>query len=151
MRKIAQTIGFLGPAACLMLASFTEDPLISSFYVIGALGLTSFSTAGLYCNHQDLSPQYSSFLLGLTNTAAAFQGIFGIWLTGLLLDQTGSWAISLFSPSILFFILGSAVFIRYGEGEVQDFSDDHKFAIEEKLNQKKNEILNRFNFLKLKS
>ena len=48
----------------------------------GALGLASFSLAGLYCNHADLSPRYAPFLLGLTNTSGAVPGIIGVVVTG---------------------------------------------------------------------
>ena len=50
--------------------------------VTGALGLASFSLAGLYCNHADLSPRYAPFLLGLTNTSGAVPGIIGVVVTG---------------------------------------------------------------------
>ncbi len=47
-----------------------------------SLGLASFSLAGLYCNHADLSPRYASVLLGLTNTSGALPGIVGVAFTG---------------------------------------------------------------------
>lgn len=47
-----------------------------------ALGLASFSLAGLYCNHADLSPRYAPVLLGLTNTSGAVPGIVGVAVTG---------------------------------------------------------------------
>ena len=54
-----------------------------------ALGLGSWSLAGLYCNHADLSPRHAPILLGLTNTGGAVPGILGVAITGLLLDSTG--------------------------------------------------------------
>lgn len=47
-----------------------------------SLGLASFSLAGLYCNHADLSPRYASVLLGITNTSGALPGIVGVAITG---------------------------------------------------------------------
>lgn len=47
-----------------------------------SLGLASFSLAGLYCNHADLSPRYASVLLGMTNTSGALPGIVGVAFTG---------------------------------------------------------------------
>ena len=47
-----------------------------------ALGLASFSLAGLYCNHADLSPRYACVLLGMTNTSGALPGIVGVAVTG---------------------------------------------------------------------
>ena len=43
-------------------------------------------STGLYCNHQDLSEQYSSLLLGITNTAGALTGVLGARLV--LMDET---------------------------------------------------------------
>ena len=42
--------------------------------IAASLGLSSFSLAGLYCNHADLSPRHASLLLGLTNTCGAIPG-----------------------------------------------------------------------------
>lgn len=47
-----------------------------------SLGLASFSLAGLYCNHADLSPRYAPILLSLTNTTGAVPGIIGVACTG---------------------------------------------------------------------
>ena len=77
VRKLAQGTAFLGPAAALTAASLVEDPAEKVALITASLGLSSFATAGLYCNHQDLSPKYASILLGLTNTSGAVPGIFG--------------------------------------------------------------------------
>ena len=52
--------------------------------ITAALGLASFSLAGLYCNHADLSPRYAPVLLGLTNTSGAIPGIIGVVISGAL-------------------------------------------------------------------
>lgn len=89
--------------------------------------MASFSLAGLYCNHADLSPRHAPVLLGLTNTVGAVPGIIGVAVTGALLDATGSWPVALFTPSIVFFLLGSAAFTAYGRAEQQDFDDNTPF------------------------
>ncbi|KAK9822812.1 hypothetical protein WJX81_002343 [Elliptochloris bilobata] len=82
VRRLAQATAFLGPAACLTAAAFTED-----------------------------GPQ----------TVCA------------LLDQTGSWPLALFAPSVFFFLTGIAVFAGLGTSDAQDFSDNGPFWIERKL------------------
>lgn len=92
VRKLAQCTAFLGPSLCLLAASYPPFATKNLIFLTAALGLSSFSLAGgwarrsdgiefcasgLYCNHQDLSPRYSSFLLGITNTAGAMPGILG--------------------------------------------------------------------------
>lgn len=98
--------------------------------ITAGLGLASFSLAGLYCNHADLSPRYAPVLLGLTNTAAAIPGIIGVTITGAILDKTGSWSLALFVPSIIFFVTGSVVFATFGSSDLQSFENDAPFAVE---------------------
>ena len=57
-------------------------PALPAVLVTLSLGLASFSLAGLYCNHADLSPRYASVLLGMTNTTGALPGIVGVAFTG---------------------------------------------------------------------
>lgn len=130
VRKLAQCIAFLGPLACLSTASISDDGMTKVICIAAALGLSNFSLAGLYCNHQDLSPKYASAMLGITNTVGALPGIAGVTIAGWLLDQTGSWTTSLFLPSMLFFVSGAIVYGMYGSGEAQDLSDNEPFQIE---------------------
>lgn len=177
-RKAAQCIAFLVPTACLLAVSSGSEelsPAASVALITAALGISSFSLAGLYCTHQvrllrqgvahtvllrpaclpacalccvrrvkqgcqtlcqatyslrsihrtsppqDLSPKYSSALLGLTNTAGAIPGIVGVAATGLIYDATGSWASSLFLPTAFFLTTGAAVYTLLGSNEAEDF------------------------------
>ena len=96
-------------------------------FITAALGLASFSLAGLYCNHADLSPRHAPVLLGLTNTVGAVPGIVGVAVTGALLDVTGSWPVALFAPSVTLFLVGGTVFTKWGSADRQDFSDNTPF------------------------
>ena len=135
VRKCAQTIAFIGPALCLSGASFVDDDPISSIALITlSLGISSFSLAGLYCNHADLSPKYAPVLIGATNTVGAIPGIVGVVLVGKIYDSTDSWALSLFAPSITLFVLGAIVFWVFGTARQQNFerkSRNVKFGWEE--------------------
>eukprot|EP00210_Caulerpa_lentillifera_P007326 g7002.t1 len=133
VRKLAQCTAFFGPSICLVLASCPPLASWTIFLLTAALGLSGFSLAGLYCNHQDLSNTYSSVLLGITNTAGALPGILGVAATGALLDRTQSWPVALFAPSIFFFVTGSMVFTLYGSGEEASFDNNEPFAIEKAL------------------
>lgn len=135
VRKLCQSLAFLGPSVCLLGAALSDDAAWSAGCVALSLGLASFSMAGLYCNHQDLSPKYSSFLLGFTNTAASIPGIVGVWLTGYLLDKWGSWEVALFFPSILFFLMGTVCFLTFGTSQEQSFKDNAPFEIEHRLRE----------------
>jgi ACS family sodium-dependent inorganic phosphate cotransporter len=130
VRKLAQCTAFLGPSLCLLGAALTDDSTATVGFITAALGLASFSLAGLYCNHADISPRYAPVLLGLTNTSGAIPGIIGVTISGAIYDQTGSWPLALFAPSIFFFLTGSAVFTAFGRSELQDFSNTQPFGFE---------------------
>jgi ACS family sodium-dependent inorganic phosphate cotransporter len=121
VRKLAQSIAFLVPTACLLAAAASDDSTLTVAAITAALGISSFSLAGLYCTHQDLSPRYSSALLGVTNTSGAVPGIVGVAVTGMLYDQTGSWPLALFIPTSLFLVTGAAAYVLAGSNDPEDF------------------------------
>nr|TKS10298.1 putative anion transporter 6, chloroplastic [Populus alba] len=125
VRKICQTIAFLSPALCMTLSSV--DLGLPPWEIVGiltaGLALSSFALSGLYCTHQDMSPEYASILLGITNTVGAIPGIVGIPLTGYLLDTTHSWSISLFVPSIFFYLTGTIVWLAFASSKPSNFSN----------------------------
>ncbi|KAL7134608.1 hypothetical protein ABFS83_11G038900 [Erythranthe nasuta] len=124
VRKICQTIAFLSPATCMILSSVNLglSPLELVSILTGGLALSSFALSGLYCTHQDISPEYASVLLGITNTVGAVPGIVGVTLTGYLLDSTHSWGMSLFAPSIFFYLTGTVVWLAFASSKPQTFS-----------------------------
>lgn len=130
VRKAAQAAAFLGPALCLGAVCVTESGPATVALITLSLGFASFSLAGLYCNHADLSPKYAPVLLGLTNTSGAIPGIMGVTFTGFLYDKTSSWEWALFLPSVFFFLTGSLTFALFGSAERQDFSNDEPFGAE---------------------
>ncbi|GBF95767.1 anion transporter chloroplastic-like [Raphidocelis subcapitata] len=139
VRKGAQSVAFLVPTACLLAAAAGNDALspgASVALITAALGVSSFSLAGLYCTHQDISPKYASALLGLTNTAGAVPGIVGIAATGLLYDATSSWAVALFLPTAAFLVTGAVVYGLAGSNAPEDFDApgaDAPFGWEDRL------------------
>ncbi|CAI0388784.1 unnamed protein product [Linum tenue] len=104
----------------------TVDLGLPPWEVVGiltaGLALSSFALSGLYCTHQDISPEYASILLGITSTSGAVPGIVGVALTGYLLDTTHSWTISLFAPSIFFYLTGTIVWLVFASSKPQNFS-----------------------------
>ncbi|KAF2600998.1 hypothetical protein F2Q68_00007587 [Brassica cretica] len=65
VRKICQTIAFLAPAICMTLSSVDIGlpPWEIAGILTAGLALSSFALSGLYCTHQDISPEYASILL----------------------------------------------------------------------------------------
>jgi len=122
VRKIMQSVAFIAPSACMVACTASEDPQLATWLLPVGIGFQAFSLAGLYCNHQDLSPKYASVLSGATHLVASLPGVFGVPFTGWLLDHTGSWSVSLFAPCLFFYVSGIAVYAKYGSGDQQNFA-----------------------------
>ncbi|CAK9258764.1 unnamed protein product [Sphagnum jensenii] len=124
VRKVCQSIAFLAPAACMTIASATPNinPWVDVAILTAGIGLSSFALAGLYCTHQDISPKYAGILLGITNTAGAIPGVLGVALVGIIFDQTHSWNLALFAPSIFFYLTGIIVWNVFASSEPQTFT-----------------------------
>ncbi|KAH8948774.1 hypothetical protein BDL97_11G111300 [Sphagnum fallax] len=124
VRKVCQSIAFLAPAACMTIASATPNinPWVDVAILTAGIGLSSFALAGLYCTHQDISPKYAGILLGITNTAGAIPGVLGVALVGIIFDQTHSWNLALFAPSIFFYLTGIMVWNVFASSEPQTFT-----------------------------
>eukprot|EP00195_Chlamydomonas_chlamydogama_P013101 CAMPEP_0202904050 /NCGR_PEP_ID=MMETSP1392-20130828/27648_1 /ASSEMBLY_ACC=CAM_ASM_000868 /TAXON_ID=225041 /ORGANISM="Chlamydomonas chlamydogama, Strain SAG 11-48b" /LENGTH=531 /DNA_ID=CAMNT_0049591503 /DNA_START=299 /DNA_END=1894 /DNA_ORIENTATION=- len=138
VRKLAQCTAFLVPSALLLAACHpyvVDSTVLTVAAITASLGISSFSLAGLYCTHQDMSPKYASAMLGLTNTIGAVPGILGVATVGLLFDATSSWELALFVPSAAFMITGAAAYTLYGRNDPTDFDnlDNSPFAWEQRL------------------
>ncbi|GFR49337.1 hypothetical protein Agub_g11299 [Astrephomene gubernaculifera] len=92
VRKVMQSIGFLGPALFLSQLGSVGSAAGAVACMVGAQGLDAFSQAGLYANHQDIGPRYAGVLLGLSNTAGVLAGVVGSLVTGHLLQAAGGCA-----------------------------------------------------------
>ncbi|KAJ1403525.1 MFS transporter superfamily [Sesbania bispinosa] len=87
VRKIMQSIGFLGPAFFLTQLSHVKTPAMAVLCMACSQGSDAFSQSGLYSNHQDIGPRYAGVLLGLSNTAGVLAGVFGTAATGYILQR----------------------------------------------------------------
>ena len=50
------------------------------------------AAGGFIVNHADIGPKYTGTLMGITNMLGAIPGIIGVYLSGLILNEFGSWA-----------------------------------------------------------
>ncbi|MGE0824076.1 MAG: ACS family MFS transporter [Candidatus Binatia bacterium] len=116
VRKLMQSIGFLGAATFLTLISGVTTVGLAIFYMCCALGLGSFALSGFAVNHLDIGPRYAGILLGFSNTAGTLPGIIGVTLTGMILDATGSWQL-VFLISAGIYVFGVVVWWLFATGE----------------------------------
>ncbi|KAJ4725619.1 Ascorbate transporter, chloroplastic [Melia azedarach] len=115
VRKIMQSIGFLGPAFFLTQLSHVNSPAMAVLCMACSQGTDAFSQSGLYSNHQDIAPRYSGVLLGLSNTAGVLAGVLGTAATGYIL-QHGSWD-DVFKVSVGLYLVGTVVWNLFSTGE----------------------------------
>ncbi|KAF6157727.1 hypothetical protein GIB67_037300 [Kingdonia uniflora] len=104
VRKIMQSVGFLGPAFFLSQLSRVKTPALAVLCMACSQGCDAFSQSGLYSNHQDIGPRYSGVLLGLSNTAGVLAGVFGSW------DDV-------FKVSVALYLVGTLVWNLFSTGE----------------------------------
>eukprot|EP01025_Chloroclados_australasicus_P038713 TRINITY_DN3997_c0_g1_i1.p2 TRINITY_DN3997_c0_g1~~TRINITY_DN3997_c0_g1_i1.p2 ORF type:complete len:545 (+),score=92.95 TRINITY_DN3997_c0_g1_i1:374-2008(+) len=132
VRKMAQGIAFVGAAVCMLACAFftpMSGEIISglSVWLLVAFMSLSFvfsawARAGLYCNHQDLSPKFAGALLGMSNTAGALPGVFGVTSVGILLDWTSSWATALFIPIAACQLFGFVIYTIFASSRRQPWN-----------------------------
>ncbi|KAJ3680748.1 hypothetical protein LUZ60_015237 [Juncus effusus] len=115
VRKVMQSIGFLGPAFFLTQLSHVHDPVMAVLCMACSQGTDAFSQSGLYSNHQDIGPRYAGVLLGLSNTAGVLAGVLGTAATGYIL-QHGSWD-DVFKVSVGLYLVGTVIWNLFSTGE----------------------------------
>ncbi|GFZ02234.1 phosphate transporter 4;2 [Actinidia rufa] len=104
VRKIMQSIGFIGPGVALLLLNYAKTPVVASIFITVALSLSSFSQAGFLLNMQDIAPQYAGFLHGISNSAGTFAAIVSTIGTGYFVQWLGSFQAFLTVTAGLYFI-----------------------------------------------
>jgi len=115
VRKLMQTIGLVGSAACLLLLREAGSANVALILVCSAAGALAITTSGFAPNGFDLAPRYADVIFGISNTFATIPGIVGVAVTGWLIDQTGSYAAPfLLAASIS--VVGALVFLIFGTG-----------------------------------
>jgi len=116
VRKALQVVGSAGPAIALIALAGTSSPNAAVALLTIALGLGAFSYAGFASNHLDISPQHAGAIFGISNTAGTIPGIIGVALTGVLVDQTGSYASAFYVTAGIYFF-GLAFYLVFATGK----------------------------------
>ncbi|KAK4744272.1 hypothetical protein SAY87_010584 [Trapa incisa] len=108
VRKIMQSIGFIGPGIALLCLNCANSPVIAAVYITAALSLSSFSQAGFLLNIQDIAPQCAGFIHGIANSAGTFAAIISTIGTGYFVQWLGSFKAFLTVTAVLYLV--TAVF-----------------------------------------
>ncbi|KAJ4970623.1 hypothetical protein NE237_003722 [Protea cynaroides] len=104
VRKIMQSIGFIGPGASLLCLNYAKTPTAAAMLLTVGLSLSSFSQAGFLLNIQDIAPQYAGFLHGIANSFGTIAAIISTIGTGYFVQWLGSFQAFLTLTAALYFI-----------------------------------------------
>ncbi|CAL9002734.1 unnamed protein product [Prunus brigantina] len=103
VRKIMQSIGFIGPGVSLLCLNYANTPTDAAVLLTAALCFSSFSQAGFLLNIQDIAPQHAGFLHGISNSAGTFAAIVSTIGTGYFVQWLGSFQAFLTVTAVLYF------------------------------------------------
>jgi len=118
VRKLMQAIGFGGVAAGLAVVGYVETAWMAIGIMTVGSALGAFVTGGFAVNHMDIAPKHAGTLMGITNTAGTIPGIIGVYVSGLILDMTGSWTL-VFQVAAGITAFGLVVFLLFARGTKQ--------------------------------
>ncbi|KAL5806975.1 hypothetical protein ACOSQ3_029856 [Xanthoceras sorbifolium] len=110
VRKIMQSIGFIGPAISLLCLNYAKSPVVAAILITAALSLGSFSQAGYLLNIQEIAPEWAGFLHGLSNSAGTLAAIISTIGTGYFVQWLGSFQAFLTLTAGLYFV--TAIFFN---------------------------------------
>ncbi|MEO1136432.1 MAG: ACS family MFS transporter [Pseudomonadota bacterium] len=116
VRKLAQSISLGGLALALFLVSFVDTVWIAVALMSLATALKGFSAGGVAPNHMDIAPNHSGTLFGISNTIGTLPGVIGIYISGLILEFTGSWTL-VFQVAATFALIGLVFYVLLARAE----------------------------------
>ncbi|XP_015792496.1 putative inorganic phosphate cotransporter isoform X2 [Tetranychus urticae] len=121
-RKIANTIGLIGPAICivgLVLAKCDIHWIIAALFL--SMALNGFTYSGFNITHVDMSPDYAGTLMGITNCIANVAGILAPVYAGIMNSKEislESWSRTFYTSTAVY-VVTSFIFIFFGSAELQ--------------------------------
>ncbi|XP_020571138.1 probable anion transporter 3, chloroplastic [Phalaenopsis equestris] len=116
VRKIMQSIGFIGPGVALLCLKYAQSPTVAAVLMTISLSFSSFSQAGFLLNMQDIAPNCAGFLHGITNAAGTLAAIVSTIGAGYFVEWLGSFQAFLTLTSIIYFI-ATIFWNRYATAE----------------------------------
>ena len=116
VRRLMQTIGFGGLTGSLLLVGHFDSVYTAITIMAVGSALGAFVTGGFSVNHMDVAPRHAGTLMGITNTAGAIPGVIGVYVTGMILELTGSWVL-VFSVAGGITCFGLIFYLLFASGE----------------------------------
>lgn len=86
VRKFFNNVSFFAQMVFLLLAAYFTNKIHIVICISLSIGLGAFSMSGFLANTLDIAPQFSSIVLGISNTIATLPGLIAPIVTGFILD-----------------------------------------------------------------
>jgi ACS family sodium-dependent inorganic phosphate cotransporter len=116
VRKLITSIGLGGVGVFLILLPSAPSVTSALTLMCCATGALSLCNAGFAPNCFDIAPRHAGVIWGISNSFATLPGIFGVFVTGWLVDRTGGFAVPFFVTGAIA-LAGAVVFLLFGSGE----------------------------------
>lgn len=101
VRKFAQVSGLAGVGVVLIALPASPSLTWAVSAMCLATGFLGFSQAGFAPNCLDIAPRHAEVVYGISNTVATLPGLFGVLVTGWLVDRTGSFAAAFYATAVV--------------------------------------------------
>ena len=88
-----QTVGFGGSALVLAFVGYIDSVVLAIALMSLGNVFSGCMAGGFGVNHLDIAPRGAGVIMGLSNTAGTIPGIIGVYVSGLILETTGSWVL----------------------------------------------------------
>lgn len=118
VRKLFQAAGLSAGGIFLLQLHGAGSVTAGLVLMCCATGAWSLCCAGFAPNCFDIAPRYAAVIWGLSNTVATLPGIIGIFVTGWLVDRTGSYSAP-FLLTAAVSIFGALMYLMLASGERQ--------------------------------
>jgi len=116
VRKLITSLGLGGVGFFLIMLPGAPSVTSGLILMCCATGALSLCNAGFAPNCFDIAPRHASVIWGISNSFATLPGIFGVFVTGWLVDRTGSFAVPFFATGAIA-LAGAVVFLLFGSGD----------------------------------
>ena len=111
VRRVLQSLAFAGIAIAMLLLTVGDSLIFSVTVITVSNALTALSVGGFATNHLDIAPNQSGLLMGVTNTLAALASSASVFVSGWILDITGSWD-AVFQTAAGVSVFGAVIYAR---------------------------------------
>ena len=118
VRKLLNSIGFFGSAACLFMIPFFESIIVIILLICITNLFTGSAAGGFGVNHSDIGPNTTGTLVGIASTFGMIAGVVGNAISGYLLDVTNSWTL-IFHIAATLIVIGGLIYLLFASDEKQ--------------------------------